>query len=103
MIPIEEIHILNPRHRDKKKFEVIVQSIKTLGLKDADPSQPASKHTKTSSLPKCPFARLSALLISDASLANTVTPAIAPGRKKLTSAESLVNAYRRESQKQKLH
>ena len=25
-----------------------------------------------------------------------------PGRKKLTSAESLVNAYRRESQKQKL-
>ena len=33
MIPIAEIHILNPRHRDQKKFEVIVNSIKTLGLK----------------------------------------------------------------------
>lgn len=33
MIPIERIRILNPRHRDPKKFEVIVQSIKNLGLK----------------------------------------------------------------------
>jgi len=33
MIPIERIRILNPRHRDKKKFELIVQSIKNLGLK----------------------------------------------------------------------
>ena len=33
MIPIEQIRILNPRHRDKKKFEVIVQSIRRLGLK----------------------------------------------------------------------
>ena len=33
MIPIAEIHILNPRQRDQKKFEVIVNSIKTLGLK----------------------------------------------------------------------
>lgn len=33
MIPIDRIRILNPRHRDKKKFEVIVQSIKNLGLK----------------------------------------------------------------------
>jgi ParB family chromosome partitioning protein len=33
MIPIAEIHILNPRHRDKKKFELIVQSIRNLGLK----------------------------------------------------------------------
>ena len=33
MIPIEQIRILNPRHRDQKKFEVIVQSIKNLGLK----------------------------------------------------------------------
>ena len=33
MIPIAEIHVLNPRHRDQKKFEVIVNSIKTLGLK----------------------------------------------------------------------
>ena len=33
LIPIEQIRILNPRHRDKKKFEVIVQSIKNLGLK----------------------------------------------------------------------
>lgn len=33
MIPIDRIRILNPRHRDRKKFEVIVQSIKDLGLK----------------------------------------------------------------------
>ena len=33
MIPIAEIHILNPRQRDQKKFEVIVNSIKTRGLK----------------------------------------------------------------------
>lgn len=33
MIPIDQIRILNPRHRDRKKFEVIVQSIKNLGLK----------------------------------------------------------------------
>lgn len=33
MIPIERIRILNPRHRDRKKFETIVQSIKNLGLK----------------------------------------------------------------------
>jgi ParB family chromosome partitioning protein len=33
MIPIDRILILNPRHRDRKKFELIVQSIKNLGLK----------------------------------------------------------------------
>jgi ParB family transcriptional regulator, chromosome partitioning protein len=33
MIPIDRIRILNPRHRDKTKFEQIVQSIKNLGLK----------------------------------------------------------------------
>jgi ParB family chromosome partitioning protein len=33
MIPIDRIRILNPRHRDKKKFELIVQSIRNLGLK----------------------------------------------------------------------
>lgn len=33
MIPIDRIRILNPRHRDKRKFEIIVQSIKNLGLK----------------------------------------------------------------------
>jgi len=33
MIPIERIRVLNPRHRDQKKFEVIVQSIKNVGLK----------------------------------------------------------------------
>lgn len=33
MIPIERIRILNPRHRDKKRFELIVQSIQNLGLK----------------------------------------------------------------------
>jgi ParB family transcriptional regulator, chromosome partitioning protein len=33
MISIERIRILNPRFRDKKKFELIVQSIKNLGLK----------------------------------------------------------------------
>jgi ParB family chromosome partitioning protein len=33
MIPIDRIRILNPRPRDKKKFEQIVQSIQNLGLK----------------------------------------------------------------------
>lgn len=33
LIPVGEIHIVNPRHRDPKKFEIIVQSIKNLGLK----------------------------------------------------------------------
>ena len=33
MIPLDQIRILNPRHRDQKKFEMIVQSIKNLGLK----------------------------------------------------------------------
>ncbi len=33
MIPIDRIRILNPRHRDRKRFAVIVQSIKKLGLK----------------------------------------------------------------------
>lgn len=33
MIPIDQIRIINPRHREKKKFELIVQSIKSLGLK----------------------------------------------------------------------
>lgn len=33
VIPIEHIRIINPRHRDRRKFELIVQSIKHLGLK----------------------------------------------------------------------
>ena len=33
MIPLGEIYIVNPRHRDQKKFEVIIQSIKNVGLK----------------------------------------------------------------------
>lgn len=33
MIPIDRIRILNPRHRDRRKFEVIVQSIRDVGLK----------------------------------------------------------------------
>jgi ParB family chromosome partitioning protein len=33
MIPVDRIRVLNPRHRDRKKFEVIVESIKNLGLK----------------------------------------------------------------------
>lgn len=33
MIPIDRIRILNPRHRDRKKFEVVLQSIRILGLK----------------------------------------------------------------------
>jgi len=32
-IPINKIRIINPRHRDRRKFEQIVQSIKNLGLK----------------------------------------------------------------------
>ena len=33
LIPIDQIRILNPRHRDRRKFELVVESIKTLGLK----------------------------------------------------------------------
>jgi ParB family chromosome partitioning protein len=33
LIPIESIRILNPRYRDPKKFQSIIQSIKNLGLK----------------------------------------------------------------------
>jgi ParB family chromosome partitioning protein len=33
VIPIDQIRILNSRHRDRKKFEAIVDSIKNLGLK----------------------------------------------------------------------
>ena len=33
MIPIEQIRVLNPRFRDKKKFQLIVNNIKNLGLK----------------------------------------------------------------------
>lgn len=33
LIPIEQIFVVNPRHRDPKKFAAIVQSIKSLGLK----------------------------------------------------------------------
>ena len=33
LIPIESIRILNPRDRDQKKFQIIVQSIKNVGLK----------------------------------------------------------------------
>ncbi len=33
IIPIESIRILNPRYRDQKKFQAIIQSIKNLGLK----------------------------------------------------------------------
>ena len=33
LIPIESIRILNPRYRDQKKFQAIIQSIKNLGLK----------------------------------------------------------------------
>jgi len=33
LIPIEAIRILNPRFRDKRRFEKIVQSIRNLGLK----------------------------------------------------------------------
>ena len=33
MIPIDHIRIINPRLRNKSKFELIVDSIKKLGLK----------------------------------------------------------------------
>jgi ParB family transcriptional regulator, chromosome partitioning protein len=33
MIPVDKIRILNPRPRERKRFEQIVQSIKNLGLK----------------------------------------------------------------------
>jgi ParB family transcriptional regulator, chromosome partitioning protein len=33
MIPVAKIRVVNPRAREKKKFEEIVQSIATIGLK----------------------------------------------------------------------
>lgn len=33
LIPISEIHVLNPRKRDKAKFQKVVESIKAVGLK----------------------------------------------------------------------
>jgi hypothetical protein len=33
MIPIEQIRVLNPRFRNKKKFQLIVNNIRNLGLK----------------------------------------------------------------------
>jgi ParB family chromosome partitioning protein len=33
LIPIDRIRIINPRHRERKKFEQILRSIKNLGLK----------------------------------------------------------------------
>ena len=33
LIPIDQIRILNPRHRDRRKFDPVLQSIKNLGLK----------------------------------------------------------------------
>jgi ParB family chromosome partitioning protein len=33
MIPIDQIRIFNPRHRDKARFGTILESIKNLGLK----------------------------------------------------------------------
>ena len=49
MIPIERIRIVNSRYRDKKKFELIVQSIKNLGLKMPIQvsRQPASENGET--------------------------------------------------------
>ncbi len=32
LISIESIRIVNPRHRDPKKFQAIIRSIKNLGL-----------------------------------------------------------------------
>lgn len=32
-VPIDQIRILNPRHRDAKKFSIVVDSIRDLGLK----------------------------------------------------------------------
>jgi ParB family transcriptional regulator, chromosome partitioning protein len=33
LVPIDQIRILNPRHRDPKKFAQILESIRNLGLK----------------------------------------------------------------------
>ena len=33
MIPIDRIKIINPRFRDRKKFDIIIQSIRNLGMK----------------------------------------------------------------------
>ena len=50
MIPVNAIRIVNPRHRDPKKFALIVQSIKNLGLKK--PIQVRCRHTGEGEGPK---------------------------------------------------
>lgn len=44
LIPIERIHILNPRVRDRKKFEKVLNSIRNLGLKK--PIKVSSRNVK---------------------------------------------------------
>ncbi len=33
LVPLSQIRVINPRYRDKKKFEVVIRSIKSIGLK----------------------------------------------------------------------
>jgi len=46
MISIEQIRIVNHRHRDPKRFAAIVQNIKNVGLKNADSNQSAASNRK---------------------------------------------------------
>lgn len=44
VIPIDRIRILNPRVRDKKKFELIIESIRSVGLKKPIQVSVRAKH-----------------------------------------------------------
>lgn len=50
LIHVDNIRVLNPRHRDKRKFEQIVASIKSLGLKK--PIKVSRRHVKNASDPE---------------------------------------------------
>lgn len=64
MIPIDRIRVLNPRPRDKRKFELIIESIRHLGLKK--PIQVSSRPTQAGTQPEydlvCGQGRMEALL-----------------------------------------
>lgn len=64
MIPVDRIRVANPRVRDKKKFEKIVESISLLGLKrpiTVRPGQPAADGGETFDL-VCGQGRLEAFI-----------------------------------------
>lgn len=80
LIPVERIRVVNPRSRDKKKFERIVESIATVGLKKPITvmrGRPADDGAETFEL-VCGQGRLEAFM----ALGQTEIPALVRGMSK---------------------